>query len=98
MSTPSTSRPPEEPWRGWAPGVRVVVRRLRRDENGTPIDRHGEPHYTDVLGDLLAVDDAGVLVRTRHGEVHVDGADIALGKIVPPARVRRPRPEADETD
>lgn len=72
------------PWRTWTPGVRVVVR--RRLPAGEP-----QP-YTDVLGDLLAVDDAGVTVRTRRaGDVHVPAAEIALGKIVPPAPVRRIR-------
>ncbi|GAA3797402.1 hypothetical protein [Cellulomonas soli] len=98
MNAPSTARPPHEPWRAWAPGVRVVVRRLRRDDDGTLLDAPGEPRYTDVLGDLLVVDETGVLVRTRHGDVHVAGADIALGKIVPPAPVRRPRPRPEDRD
>ena len=72
-------------WREWEPGVRVVVRRLRDDSPGP-----GEPRYTDVLGDLLAVDDDGVLVRTRRGEVHVPADAIALTKVVPPALPRRP--------
>ena len=77
-----------EAWREWAPGVRVVVRRLRDDHPGP-----GEPRYTDVLGDLLAVDDDGVLVRTRRGDVHVPAGAIALTKLVPPAPPRRrPRP------
>ena len=71
-------------WREWAPGVRVVVRRLRDDSPGP-----GEPRYTDVLGDLLAVDDEGVLVRTRRGDVHVPAGAIALTKVVPPATPRR---------
>ena len=71
-------------WREWAPGVRVVVRRLRDDSPGP-----GEPRYTDVLGDLLAVDDDGVLVRTRRGDVHVPAGAIALTKVVPPAPPRR---------
>jgi hypothetical protein len=64
---------------------------VRRDAHGAPLDVPGEPRYTDVLGDLLVVDATGVLVRTRQGDVHVPAADIALGKIVPPAPVRRPR-------
>lgn len=65
---------------------RVVVR--RRLPAGEP-----QP-YTDVLGDLVAVDDAGVTVRTRRsGDVRVPGAEIAIGKLVPPApERRRPRP------
>ncbi|CAL8976501.1 hypothetical protein CELL_02325 [Cellulomonas sp. T2.31MG-18] len=71
-------------WREWAPGIRVVVRRLRDDSPGP-----GEPRYTDVLGDLLEVDDEGVLVRTRRGDVHVPARAIALTKVVPPAPTRR---------
>lgn len=73
-------------WRALPVGVRVVVRRLRDDGPGPD-----EPPFTDVLGDLLAVDDAGVLVRTRRGDVHVPAADIVLSKQIPPAPPRRPR-------
>jgi hypothetical protein len=49
------------------------------------------PHYTDVVGDVVTVDDTGVLVRTRrHGDVHVPAEAIRLTKVVPPARPRRP--------
>lgn len=72
-----------QPWRTLTPGVRVVVRRrLGPDE---------ELLYSDVLGELLVVDDDGVLIETRRGRVHVPGQDIALAKVVPPAPVRRPR-------
>ncbi len=74
--------PPDAPWRGWRAGQRVVVR--RRLPAGSP-----QP-YTDVLGDLLVVDDAGVTVRTRRaGDVRVPGDEIAIGKVVPPAPARR---------
>ncbi len=83
MPPPSTP-----PWRSWTPGIRVVVRRALDD---VPPDAP-PPHYTDVVGDLLAVDDTGVLVRTRRqGDVHVPAAAIALTKVVPPAPERRPR-------
>ncbi|WP_282946833.1 hypothetical protein [Cellulomonas endometrii] len=77
---------PDAPWRAWRVGQRVVVR--RRLPAGEP-----QP-YTDVLGDLVAVDDAGVTVRTRRsGDVRVPRAEIAIGKLVPPApERRRPRP------
>jgi len=43
--------------------------------------------FTDVVGDLLAVDDDGVLLRTRrHGDVRVPGSEIAIGKLVPRPR------------
>lgn len=82
MSSPSTPG-----WRSWSPGIRVVVRRALDD-----VPAHAPaPHYTDVIGDLLAVDDAGVLIRTRrHGDVHVPAAAIRLTKVVPPAPTRRP--------
>lgn len=70
-------------WRGWTVGTRVVVRRRLG-----PQDEHG---YTDVLGELTRVDDDGVQVATRRGTVDVPGAEIALGKVVPPAPPRRPR-------
>jgi len=84
---------PADVWRGWAPGVRVVVRRRRDDvpDDALPARAGGEPRFTDVLGDLLEVDDDGVLVRTRHGDVHVPAADISLAKTVPPAPPRRDR-------
>lgn len=72
-----------QPWRTLTPGVRVVVRRrLGPDE---------ELLYSDVLGELLVVDDDGVLIETRRGPVHIPGQDIALAKTVPPAPARRPR-------
>ncbi|MET0789153.1 MAG: hypothetical protein ABWY33_07920 [Cellulomonas sp.] len=80
-------------WRSWPPGVRVVVRRLR-DDLPEPDADHPEQHvprHSDVLGDLLAVDDDGVLVRTRGGDVRVPAAHIVLTKLVPPAPVRRGR-------
>jgi hypothetical protein len=72
-----------QPGRTLTPGVRVVVRRrLGPDE---------ELLYSDVLGELLVVDDDGVLIETRRGPVHIPGQDIALAKTVPPAPARRPR-------
>lgn len=72
-------------WRSWSPGVRVVVRRRRDD-----LPAAGEPPYTDVIGEVLAVDDAGVLVRSRRGDIRIPEADIVLAKTVPPAPARRP--------
>ena len=66
-------------------------RPARRRTPSTPTLR--VPQHTDVLGELLAVDDDGVLVRTRRGDVRVPAADIVLTKLVPPAPVdRRHRP------
>jgi len=69
-------------WTRWPVGARVVVRR-RLSDGG----------YGDVLGELLATDADGVLVRTRRGDVAVRAAEIAVGKVVPPARPRRGRPD-----
>jgi len=75
---------PEPAWRAWSPGVRVVVRRTLPAED---VQR-----WTDVLGELVAVDDEGVSVVTRRGDtVRVPAGEIALAKIVPPAPARRPR-------
>ena len=76
-------------WRAWSPGQRVVVRRLRDDLPAAPAPL--EPRHTDVLGEVLAVDDDGVLVRTRRGDVLVPAADIVLTKLVPPPPTPRPR-------
>ncbi len=72
-------------WTGWPVGVRVVVRRRLPDGK-----------FSDVLGDLLATGPDGVLVRTRKGDVRVEAAEIAIGKVVPPARPRRPRSIAED--
>ncbi|MDM7830804.1 hypothetical protein QRT05_05625 [Cellulomonas sp. MW9] len=63
------------------------MRRVR-DDDPAP----GEPPLTDVLGELLAVDASGVVVRTRQDDVRVPAADIVLAKQVPPAPPRRDRP------
>jgi hypothetical protein len=65
-------------WRAWSAGTRVVVRRRLADGG-----------LGDVLGDLLEVSDDGVVVATRRGPVRVAGADIVLGKPVPPPPPRR---------
>jgi hypothetical protein len=72
-----------QPWRALVPGVRVVVRRRLGPEE--------ELLYSDVLGDLTAIDDDGVLIETRRGPVRVPAQDITLAKVVPPAPPRRSR-------
>lgn len=73
------------PWASWPVGTRVVVRR-RLPEGG----------FGDVLGEVLQTSEAGVVVRTRRGDVTVAAADIALGKPVPPPPPRRaPRGASD---
>jgi len=81
-------------WRTWAVGTRVVVRRRRDDlAPGAVVGtvRGGEPPFTDVLGEVVAVDDDGLTVRTRHGDVHVPAQDVVRAKVVPPAPPRRTR-------
>ena len=80
-------------WRDWSPGVRVVVRRIRDDLPATASP--DEPRHTDVLGEVIAVDDGGVLVRTRRGDVRVPAGDIVLTKLVPPPPAPRHRPPVD---
>ena len=77
-------------WSTWQVGQRVVVRRRLHDVPA------GEPGHTDVLGELVASDATGVTVRTRSGDVRVPAQDIALGKVVPPAPVRRVSPRPPE--
>ena len=69
---------PERPWLAWPVGARVVVRR-----------RLAGGGYSDVLGEVLTTDDDGVRVATRGGPVQVGAAEIAIGKLVPPAPPRR---------
>lgn len=65
-------------------GQRVVVRRWVTDEERGPVP-------SDVLGELAAWSDGGVLrIRRRDGEVvEVHEADILAAKIVPPPPPRR---------
>ncbi len=59
----------------------------------------GDTHrYTDVLGEIVRTDASGLVLRTRSGEeVEVPGAEIAIGKPVPPPPARRrPRHAPDE--
>ncbi|MCC2334436.1 putative acetyltransferase [Cellulomonas wangsupingiae] len=81
-------------WRTWSVGTRVVVRRRRDDlpPGATLGTVHGgEPPFTDVLGEVVALDDDGLTVRTRGGDVHVPAGDVVRAKAVPPAPARRPR-------
>lgn len=64
--------PPPLPWTRWAVGDRVVVRYRAADG------------IHDALGDLLEVGAAGVVVRTRRGDVSVHASQMITGKRVPP--------------
>ena len=64
-------------------GHRVVVRRYVGDV------RAGRPLYTDILGQLVALDDHGLLVRTEDGTEHAIAAgDVAAGRRVGPRPTR----------
>ncbi len=74
---------PFSAWRTWSVGTRVMVRRRIADDDF---------RYSDVIGEVVRRDDAGLVLRTRHGEdVAVPADVIATGKVVPPAPVRRAR-------
>lgn len=78
--------PAVEPWRHWVTGQRVMVR-LRLPEGGSHL-------YTDVIGEIVVKDDTGITLRHRTGEeIRVHGADIAVGKLVPPPPARKKRDE-----
>ena len=77
-------------WRDWRPGERVVVR-YRLPTPDEPAPQAGQPHLTDALGDVLVVDEHGVTVRTRGGDVTIAASAITLGKRVPPPPPRRRR-------
>lgn len=62
----------------WVVGTRVVVRR-----------RLPDGMLSDVVGDLVAVDDAALTVRARQGDVVIELGDVVAGKPVPPRPVRR---------
>ena len=68
-------------------GSRVVVR--HRLEVPDPLTG---ATLTDSVGDLVAVDRAAFVVRTRRGEVRVDRARVTALKEVPPAPSRRGAP------
>jgi len=56
----------------------------------------GGPHHTDVIGEVVSIDEAVVVVQSRRGEVTLPRERIVLAKQVPPPPVRKPRrPPAD---
>jgi hypothetical protein len=74
-------------WRDWPAGARVVVRRRLAP------DEAGGQRWTDVIGIVLAVDDAGIRLRTDAPrrppeDVWVSAEDVEAGKRIPP----RPQP------
>jgi len=69
-----------DPVDGLRPGMRAVVR--KRIEHGV----------TDALGDVVAIDQETVSVRTRLGLVVIDRAAVVAAKEVPPRSTRRGAP------
>lgn len=65
--------------RGLPPGTRVVVRHLVGGTDDAPAGS-----ATDALGALVAADDTGCTVLTRHGEVRIAWSRVVAGKQVPP--------------
>jgi len=61
-------------------GRRVSVRRAVRDASDA-----GSTHYSDVVGDLIALSDEAATVETRHGTVQVPVADVAIARVAPPS-------------
>ncbi len=60
-------------------GQRMVVRRI-------VAVREGRPLFSDTLGDLIALDETHLTIRTRTGEVRIARADVHRAKRVPPSR------------
>lgn len=66
-------------------GRRVVLRhRIDEGEDG--------PRFTDVTGELLAIDDTHAVVRSRTDDVRVPWADVVAAKELPPRPDRAGRP------
>lgn len=86
-------------WRALRPGTRVVVRR-RLEPSGAVVSEGGTAHrWTDLIGFVLAVSDAGLRLRTdpvpgrgQPQEVDVAAAEIEAAKPIPPRPVRRSGP------
>lgn len=73
----NTPQPPgSNPWTGWEPGIRVVVRYLVGAD------------ATDALGTVTARTDTHLVLTTKRGEESVPLEHIILGHEVPPAPTR----------
>ena len=68
---------------GLPAGTRVSVRWALPDD-----DASGLP-LTDALGELVAVDEEAVTVRTRRGDVRIGTGALRAARVVPPAPERR---------
>ncbi|WP_425954745.1 hypothetical protein [Xylanimonas sp. McL0601] len=86
------------PWRDLAAGARVVVRRRLDAAEAAAAQAEGRGSvWTDVIGVVLSVDDAGLTLRTdaprdpSPREIRVEGPTIEAAKQIPPRTVRRAR-------
>lgn len=94
--TLDTPPPADGGWRSLPPGTRVVVRR-RLAPTGPVVSDGGAAHrWTDLIGFVLSVSDAGLRLRTdpvpgrgEPEEVDVPAAEVEAAKPIPP---RPPRP------
>ncbi|WP_159793997.1 hypothetical protein [Puerhibacterium puerhi] len=84
------------PWRRLEPGERVVVRRRLDPAEAAAARAAGRGAvWTDVIGVVLAVDDAGLRLRTDAAsarashEVRVPGSAVEAVRRVPPRPPRR---------
>jgi hypothetical protein len=86
-------------WRDLRPGTRVVVRR-RLPPAGPVVSDGGTAHrWTDLIGYVVEVSDAGLRLRTdpvpgrsEPKEIDVAAHDIEAAKPIPPRPVRRSGP------
>jgi hypothetical protein len=96
---PPPPPPGSSTWRDLSAGIRVVVRRRL-----SPAEAAASGHvWTDVIGVVLAVDDAGLRLRRDPARraavgdaaepdvVVVPGAEIEAVRRLPPRPARRPR-------
>ncbi|MEO6789674.1 MAG: GNAT family N-acetyltransferase [Ornithinibacter sp.] len=72
-------------------GLRVGTRVVIRHRLDTP-DRHSGATLTDVVGDLVALDETSLVVLTRRGEVTVARAGVTATRVIPPRPSRRGAP------
>lgn len=88
------------PWRGLAPGTRVVVRRrLSASEAAAARAERRGAVWTDIIGFVLTVSDDGLGVRTdpRPGrgapeDLWIPAPEIVSAKQIPPRPQRPARP------
>lgn len=99
----ATPAAPGSGWRGLRPGTRAVVRR-RLAPDGPVVSDGGTAHrWTDLIGFVLEVSEAGLRLRTdpvpgrgTPAEVTIPAADIETAKPVPPRPEPRSRRARDQ--